>query len=87
MRRASGCWRLRLGACSVRHCSGQGLARSRASPQKQADSPVHPAKAGTALPADACAYARASLLGPNPRTSGALGFPGWGLRVEPSLGK
>lgn len=42
MRRASGCWRLRLGACSVRldtDCSGQGLARFRASPQKQADSP------------------------------------------------
>lgn len=26
-------------------------------------------------------------LGPKPWTSGAFGFPGWGLRVEPSLGK
>lgn len=48
---------------------------------------VHPAKAGTALSAGACAHAQAPPLGPKPWTSGAFGFPGWGLRVEPSLGK
>lgn len=74
-------------AQSVHHRAMALLQSERAHKVSWVRRPVHPAKAGKALSGGACAHAQARPLGPKPWTSGAVGFPGWGLRVEPSLGK
>lgn len=77
------------------HRAPQSGPRGRPRPSSPASEPlkasrvrrVHPAETGTALPAGACAHGQAWPLGPKPWTNGAFGSPGWGLRVEPRLGK
>lgn len=81
-----------LGACTARHRADLegvlGGPPGLASPSKASRvRGVHPAETGTALPAGACAHGQAWPLGQKPWTNGAFGSPGWGLRVEPRLGK
>lgn len=75
-------------AARIGHRRGHGPAPERARPRSELGSPLCTSGKGwNGAFGSACAHARAWALGPKPWTSGAIGFPGWGLRVESSLGK